>query len=510
MKKILCLFLCIAIFTGTLSACGDNESPQPQEETTATEETTAPAKESKGIILGYYEDKSFNPFKTGSPTNKNLMTLVYDGLFLPTEGYGAEPLIADSFTNSEKMLTVTLNSGAMFSDGSYITPADVVYSFDKAKESQHYKARLQGFSSAAAGVDSVTFMLSAKNIYAENCLTFPIVKYGTADKAIPVGSGRYALKKNKSGYILKANENSVRQEQMATKTISLVPITSDTGELYLLQTGDLTYFFDDLSDGEYTKIGANTATVSLNNMVYLGLNHNTSELKNKNVKKAIHYAMDKQTLCDMAYSSVGNKTDIPFNPDWWALEEYEGEELIHSPSKAEELLEKAGYVYAYSHNKYRSKNFKYIELTMIVNSENQPRVTCAKEIARSLREVGIDVRLSILEYDEYISALARGDFDLYLGEVKLTPDMSLSAFFSENASVGYGIDKTSPAAKAYYDFIGGKTDISTFCQVFRIENPFIPLFFRQGIAYYSRELSYEDTCNEYEPFLNIYSWSVTN
>ena len=53
-------------------------------------------------------------------------------------------------------------------------------------------------------------------------------------------------------------------------------------------------------------------------------------------------------------------------------------------------------------------------------------------------------------------------------------------------------------------------DISTFIQVFSLEKPFIPLLFREGMAYYSRELTYEDTVNEYELFANIYSWSVTD
>ena len=60
------------------------------------------------------------------------------------------------------------------------------------------------------------------------------------------------------------------------------------------------------------------------------------------------------------------------------------------------------------------------------------------------------------------------------------------------------------------DFSAGKIDISTFIKVFTIEKPFIPLLFREGMAYYSRELTYEDTVNEYELFENIYSWSVIN
>lgn len=510
MKKLICLFACFAIIFGIFSGCGDNENEDnttsPTEEIT---ETQKPIPERK-VTLGYYKNKSLNPFKSESPTNINLMTLVYDGLFLPSEGYSVEPLIGLSYTNSGKMLTVTLDSEALFWDGSTIEPADIVYSFDLAKESPQYSGRLKNFSSAAAGVGSVTFNLVDSDIFAANCLTFPIVKYGTGDNDIPTGSGRYTLVKKKGNHSLIANEHSTRQEEMATLNINLAPITSNAGELYLLQTGDLTYFFDDLSDGEYTKIRANTARITLNNLIYLGVNSDTKELKSKKVREAISYAVNKTSLADSAYSGIATLSDVPFNPAWELLSEQNTVIYEHNPLKAGELLDEAGYVYAYANNQYRSKNFDYIELTLLVNNENAPKKKIATMIAEALKNVGIKVALNSVTYDEYTRALRYGDYDLYIGEVKLTPNMSLSPFFSENGSANYGIDLSSSAVKAYSDFTSGKIDVSTFLQVFNLEKPFIPLLFREGMAYYSRELTYEDTVNEYELFNNIYSWSVIN
>jgi peptide/nickel transport system substrate-binding protein len=147
---------------------------------------------------------------------------------------------------------------------------------------------------------------------------------------------------------------------------------------------------------------------------------------------------------------------------------------------------------------------------MLVNSESKPKKKIADMTAKWLKDMGIKVSINSLEYNEYISALRNGDYDLYIGEVKLSPNMSLDPFFSENGSASYGINTESSTAKAYKDFRSGKADISTFIQVFSLEKPFIPLLFREGMAYYSRELTYEDTVNEYELFANIYSWSVTN
>ena len=507
MKKLICLFACFALIIGILSACGDKTTDDTTTDTTVTEAVTQNTVAERKVTLGYYKGKSLNPFKTESPANKNLMTLVYDSLFLPIDAYMVEPLMVLSYTNKDKMLTVTLNTEALFSDGTPIKPSDVVYSFNLAKESNNYKGRLSNFSSVAAGVDSVTFTLVSPDTYAENCLTFPIVKYGTGDNDIPTGSGRYTIAKKSGTYRLTANEYSTRLEEMATAQITLVPITSDAGELYLLQTGDLTYFFDDLSDGEYTKIRANTARVPMNNMVYLGINGDT--VKNKKVKEALCYAINKTSLADTAYSGIAKLSDVPFNPTWEVISNIDTVFYDYNSLKAEEILEDAGYVYAYNGNQYRSKNFDYLEMTMLVNNENKPKEEMAKMIAGWFKDIGIKVTLNSVSYDEYLRELKNGNFDLYLGEVKLSANMSLTPFFSENGGASYGINSESVTAKAYTDFKTGKTDISTFIQVFNSEKPFIPLLFREGMAYYSRELTYEDTINEYELFANIYSWSVT-
>ena len=385
MKKLICLFACFALIIGILSACGDKNTDDTTTDTTVTEAVTQNTVAERKVTLGYYKGKSLNPFKTESPANKNLMTLVYDSLFLPIDAYMVEPLMVLSYTNKDKMLTVTLNTEALFSDGTPIKPSDVVYSFSLAKESNNYKGRLSNFSSVAAGVDSVTFTLVSPDIYAENCLTFPIVKYGTGDNDIPTGSGRYTIAKKSGTYRLTANEYSTRLEEMATAQITLVPITSDAGELYLLQTGDLTYFFDDLSDGEYTKIRANTARVPMNNMVYLGINGDT--VKNKKVKEALCYAINKTSLADTAYSGIAKLSDVPFNPTWEVISNIDTVFYDYNSLKAEEILEDAGYVYAYNGNQYRSKNFDYLEMTMLVNNENKPKEEMAKMTAEEINDI---------------------------------------------------------------------------------------------------------------------------
>ncbi|MEE1321973.1 MAG: ABC transporter substrate-binding protein [Acutalibacteraceae bacterium] len=511
MKKYIAMIIALFAVLIALSLLTDNgdvttTTTVPSEETTEAE--TTEDKEEDKITIGYFEQKSLNPYITDSPTNRNVASLVYDGLFVLDENYKPEPVIAQSSEIKDGKLTVYLCPDICFSSGSPLTPSDVVYSYNVAKQSSYYAPRLEIFTAAVSGTDCVVFSLANENAYAESCLTFPIVQAGTAVNDIPTGSGRYVLESDESGKHLTVNENSTRNEAMNTSSISLIPITSEKGELYMLQSGDLSYFYDDLSDSQYTKIGANMLRVPLNNLVYLGIKSSSKFMSDKAVKKAVDLAIDKMTIAEAAYSGMCRATDMPFNPDWYALSPLQTSTHTFSTLKAAQTLEDAGYIYAYKHNKFRSKNFEFLEITMLVNEENENRVICANHIHDSLENIGIDVRLSILPYEEYTEALYNGEFDIYLGEVKLPASMDLSCFFKENAAAGYGIDSGSTVAKAFTDFSQGKTDISTFIKVFDDSMPFIPICFRDGVAYYSREITFEGSVTEYEPFLNAYSWAL--
>ena len=164
------------------------------------------------------------------------------------------------------------------------------------------------------------------------------------------------------------------------------------------------------------------------------------------------------------------------------------------------------YIYEYDTNEYRSKDFEYLKLSFLVFDSDEKKVSLAKSITKALKKNGVDVSLKIIEKDNFTSTLSEGDYDMYLGEVKLTEDMSLSSFFTKGQSLSYGIDTSSAAAKAYFDFKAGKIDITTFAKVFDEYKPFLPICYKKGVAYYSRELRYEGAASENDIFSNIYSW----
>ncbi len=514
MKKIIITIICMAAVITAIILSGKFVSNTPEQQTT---EVTSQAvsqeqtdeediKALSSISLPYFKGKSFNPFKTKSPTNLSISTLLYDPLFILNSDCSSTMLLAKEFHNDGKKITVKLIDGITFSNGSSLTAYDVVYSFRLAKKCDAYKGRLSNFSSAKAGTDTVTFTLKQPDVYAQQCLTFPIVQNGTGTASLPVGSGRYILRSISGQYVLVANANNTRGETMSTKTIGLVPIIADNEEIYHVQTGELTYYYNDMDTGTFTKLTATTVPVNTNNLIYLGYKGSVSAFKNKQVIKALRLAIDKSSLADTVFDNFCTLTDTPFNPNWFAVKDLNLPDYEYNLIKAGNILDEAGYAYSANDKSYRYDSDGYFDVKIIVNKESETKVSCAKYIGKCLQNLGLRVTVKSLSFDDYEEALEDGDYDLYIGEVRISPNMDLSCFFKKGGNAAYGIT-SSTIRSAYSDFKTGSIDINTFIGVFEEEYPFIPICYRTGIAYYSNEISFEGDINEYEPFKNISSWT---
>ena len=75
---------------------------------------------------------------------------------------------------------------------------------------------------------------------------------------------------------------------------------------------------------------------------------------------------------------------------------------------------------------------------MLVCSSSYIRVQAANEVARLLKSLGFNITVKSMEYTEYKQALLQGNFDLYYGEVRLSPNFDLSPFFGATGTLNYG------------------------------------------------------------------------
>ncbi len=78
-------------------------------------------------------------------------------------------------------------------DGSTLTADDVAYSINCGRTTGIYMSRLANIASCLVVEDRVQITLSSPDATLAYDLDIPVIKYGTLDNAMPVGTGPYIL-----------------------------------------------------------------------------------------------------------------------------------------------------------------------------------------------------------------------------------------------------------------------------------------------------------------------------
>lgn len=521
--------LLLPTLIASLAGCGANEQTVEPTSEPVTELGAAQVRYND-LRLPYSRADSLDPFLAKSSVNRQLMPLLYDSLFTMNENFEPTPLLASEYVTDGLAVRVTVNSDARFSDGSALTTSDILYSFEQAKSSFVYKARLKNFDDAiATGADTLLFTLESPDPYAAACLDFPIIKIGTSaedrkkaaqeaaadedapetvkstDQVIPTGSGRYVLEyiESEPDPVLTAFNDRFRGFYPAMTTIHLVNMTDVTALFYSLEIGNISFAFDDLSGGRYTRVNASISEYPMNNIVYVGMNQDDSALAQPVVRQALNAAINRENVLNIAFQGHATVTHSPFNPIWTPAAEWESSHGA-AQTDALALLEENGFDKI---NTYGVRNNGRVSLVfdMVVNEGNEFKRMAAQQIAKQLRALDITVNIKTLPEEDYLNAVELGRFDLYIGEISLSPNMDLNAFFGGSGAAAHGIwNKTS--ADAYRSFLAGEINLDAFMEAFSQDVPFIPLCYRKGIVASVKELNGTQSATTYDLFADIEEW----
>ena len=449
--------------------------------------------------LAYSHDDTLNPFSAATEVNLQLAHLLYDSLTVISDGYMPQLSLAASVEQTDPThLVVTLREGAVFSDGSDVTPDDVVKSFQKAQTSANYQILLSNVTAAKADKKKrqITFTLASADIHADACLTFPIVKASTlTDKAAqaPIGGGLYTIQQADSGLKLVKNPQDTTAVNYAEIVLQHLPNTA--ARYYALASGKLAYYFDDLSEGDTSRITGANRPVALNAMTLVGINSEHEQLALPEVRQALSLLLDRTSIAAV-YAEHGTASASPLPTAWAPMAA-----LSLAPSTEQDtetavtLLTRAGYPLT---------GKKIPELRLIYNSDRDDRAAVAEQIRSQADAVGIKITLVPLSEAEYRQALEDGEYELYVAEYRFGADMSLRSLLL-GGKTSYGVAAGSAAAAAYTAYLSGEGTLQDFLETFGTDVPFIPLCYRGGVAAYDRRMT-ALTPTGYDPYHGIAAW----
>ena len=487
---VISLLLCFALlFSGCKGEKESEEVEQTTETTTESVQNTGTVIKDGKISLPFNKSDGLNPYFAKSNENLYLCNLLYEPLFSVDSTYKANPILAETINVNGTTATVTIRTDADCRGSDPINAYDVVYSFNMAKASFAWSGMLSGVNSATAmSNNSIQFSLSFNDQYVANKLTFPVVKSGTAEtpSAVPTGSGDYY-------YI----QNNLKNIGNTDKSISLFETDTNKSSENAFKIGKTDIYFNDLSSCNYTSVNGAGYSVQLNNMVYLGLNSARGALT-KHVRSAIAAQINAEEIAISSYQGHATPIKLPVNPESAISKEITEIDVKSDKTLANSILDKCGFI-NYS-GKAKTNGAYLLSFTLIVNNDNRYRVAAAYNIADSLKECGFLITVLPLSFADYNQRIASGNFDMYLGEIKLDSSMDISQFFDSGAH-SMGIDKTERVATEYYKFRAGEITAQQYFEIFTEYYPFVPVCFRKGYAVFSGDI--DPQTNQFPN--NIYS-----
>ena len=450
-----------------LVGCGDPALPPSDSDTPAL--STPEVSPVLPFTLPFYPDYSLHPALAENRANMALSSLLYEGLFALDDTFTPKPVLCQSHSVSEDGLTWTfvLRQGVTFSDGTPLTGELAAQALNTALGTgSRFAGRISGLRSITGSQTTVTVSLTSPNGALPTLLDIPISKdAGTR----PAGTGPYQLTQSGNQYALTARPDWWQGQDGRFDTIQLFAIQQADDLIAAFDSGDVTMLEADLTgtnalgySGSYEVWDYNTS-----DFLYLGFNTAKGYCQNAATRQAISRGIDRNSITTIPYARHALAAPLPIHPD--------------SPLHDQALADQAGYAPEVLVEFLKTNAAPKAPLKLLVNSENSAKVAAADYIAYQLQAAGLPVTVQKLSWDSFLAALRVGNFDFYLGEVRLTADFDLTALLSSHGSLNYsrwkdgqtdqllaalraaGGDARPAAAQALYQYLFQQSPITPVC-----------------------------------------------
>ena len=478
-RALFCLLLCLALLS--LSACDDST---PAGVIVVDEPTGGrPVEPVDEVVLAYQKAASLNPLDTPSSYNMDLCWLVYDPLVELGEGMEPLPGLAQEWRISGAFVTLVLRDDVYFHNGRRLTAEDVAYTLQTVlQQGGNYAARLREVVDIQQlDTRTVRLELQQENRLFPALLNIPVLPLPQAGEVFePVGTGKYIFYAAQERLV--ANADWVGG-QIALKQIRLLDTPDAASAAFALTSGQIT-----LLNAAAEGAAAGSIRHATNSLVYLGVNPACEALSTPELRQAASAALTRTTLLDDNIARGGYAAPSPIHFEWYL---YASASVARSTDLAftQLKLEQAGYtefddqgVRVHVPESGRSSR---LSLRLLCNASNGERLGLAASIANQLRDCGYEVTVVEAVSADYFAQLQRGDFDLYLGEVRLTPNMDLSALVGSGGALNYGGFSATAVDYALQNLrtAQGEAQAQSAARLIAAldsEMPLIPLHFRQG------------------------------
>ena len=316
-KRIAALLAALSLLSAVLTGCGggSNGNGGQTDNNGATDAVTARAAAGElNVGIAQDLDSSLDPHKTVKAGTREVMFNVFEGLLKPDSTGDLKPALAESYTVSDDHLlyTVRLRSSVKFHNGQDVTPEDVIWSYQRCGNPDSADIiQVAAFADAEIyqeGENTVCFRLSEpSNEFISYLTTAVLPKDYTEQDTAPVGTGpfKFVSRTAQDSVVLERFDDYWGTPAYLDKVTYKIYESADA--LVTALKGKSIDLCAHLTSSQTAQLDSDfqilEGTMNLVQAVYL--NNAVAPFDNQQVRQALCYAIDRQSIMDMIADGHG-------------------------------------------------------------------------------------------------------------------------------------------------------------------------------------------------------------
>lgn len=468
--------------------------------------SASPGGADAGGVLNVCSSGETNPLDPQSKADKAFFDLLYEPLFMPDGQFAPQCILAESYTFSGNLLTVSLRPDLFFSDGTTLDATDVIQTVKTLQEHPEYvyASALEGVSGISApDAHTVVFTMETADAFLVEKLTFPILPSEKQTTLYPAGSGPYRLDSAaQNEHLFEINEY-YRSEAPLICNVRLHILPDAETVRYAYRSGTVDVLYTQARRiSDYSGVSSTAYAFESMKYTFVGYRADHPLLQHRPVRQAIAQAVDRQKLVDDVLMGYGTVTTTPFQPNHYRFADLFEAPTVHVDA-AKETLEQC---------------LNALEepvdpaFTLLVNGDDAASVNVGVSLSTMLSACGLTVTVEEVPFDTYCARVAESTFDAYLGQVDFFSTADAARLITPMGGMNYGgyqneqvetlfsnlrvaINETAfhNAAKALTDF-------------FDREQPLLSICFEQDLLMSKDTVLGEKTPMPEHPFFGVTGW----
>lgn len=417
------------------------------------------------LVVGSIGDASrLLPPLASDSASGDIVGLVFNGLLKYNEHLEIVGDLAESWSVNDNGLTLTfvLRPDLRWHDGVKVTSEDVRFTYEKLVDPQvrtPYSSAYERVETVEV-VDERTIRIRYREPFApalESWMLGIIPKHlleredlnTTTYLRQPIGTGPYRFVHWKTGEKIELRASLDYFEHRPYVDRYLYRIIPDQATLFLeLLTGgaDLAGLtplqYQRQTDSTYIKRNYSKFRYPSFGFTYLGYNLTDRRFSDVRVRRAFNLAIDHQAIIDNVLFGLGAVATGPYPKESWAYDS-----SIQPPPRdleaARALLRDAGWQ-DQNGDGLLDREGQTFAFTLLTNQGNEVRRQVAELVQRQLKEIGIEVKIRVLEWSTFVHEfIDKRRFEVVLLGWSLSRDPDI-----------FDIFHSSKTKEGEYNFVG--------------------------------------------------------